>query len=363
MKNLTFIMSLCAILSASTLYSMKRSADYSLESSLHLKSFYTYTCTYQGCNKSFAMESNLDEHTQEHHGIKRKKNTTGMLCNPKHSHSAYSVTIIDDATTTQSMNEEIIDQEETISETDESIHPLLRNNRTLFSSNVKEEENLSETNEWVSLPVLATVVAHYALIMPEPVLATAVTKPTKNNALKKFHCTFEGCDKSFKHDSNLSRHRQTHTDEKHYTCTFDGCGKSFTRSDTLTAHMQTHTGKKPYACTFEGCNQSFARSSTLSRHMQIHTDERPYPCTFEGCNKSLSSNSELIVHLRRHTKENPYACTVKGCNKAFTLKGDFNRHVQTHNKEKKPHACTLCDKSFALHNSLTRHIKEKHLNF
>ncbi len=120
MKKLTFILSLCTIVSAGNLYPMKRS----LKSNASLKDLYVYTCTYQGCNKSFTIESSLHAHMHADHDLTRKNKTTLIIRNPKHinhiketpitecqpkehTNRESLITKINDTAITQIMNQEI----------------------------------------------------------------------------------------------------------------------------------------------------------------------------------------------------------------------------------------------------------------
>uniref|UniRef100_A0A8C2YC11 KLF transcription factor 13 n=1 Tax=Coturnix japonica TaxID=93934 RepID=A0A8C2YC11_COTJA len=60
---------------------------------------------------------------------------------------------------------------------------------------------------------------------------------------RPFECSWEGCDKKFARSDELSRHRSTHTGEKHFACPV--CEKRFMRSDHLTKHARRHANFHP----------------------------------------------------------------------------------------------------------------------
>ena len=53
---------------------------------------------------------------------------------------------------------------------------------------------------------------------------------------------------------------------------------------------------RKYVCTFPGCNDSFLRHDHLRRHQVAHTRERPFGCA--ACGKFFSRKDNLNIHLR-----------------------------------------------------------------
>ncbi|XP_044153132.1 gastrula zinc finger protein XlCGF26.1-like isoform X1 [Bufo gargarizans] len=140
------------------------------------------------------------------------------------------------------------------------------------------------------------------------------------NRGKVFPCS--ECGKLFKHNSSLSIHKRTHSDERPYSCS--ECGKSFTQKSVLVEHERIHTGEKPFSCL--ECGRSFAQKSALVKHERTHTGERPYPCL--ECGKCFTQKSSLVKHQRRHTGYKPFSCSE--CGKCFIHKSDILRHERTH---------------------------------
>ncbi|KAK9716895.1 Zinc finger, C2H2 type [Basidiobolus ranarum] len=114
-----------------------------------------------------------------------------------------------------------------------------------------------------------------------------------------FTCEWQACKRQFKRNSELVRHRRTHTGERPYVCS--SCGKGFIQRSALTVHLRTHTGEKPYQCQHAGCTHSFGDSSSLARHTKSHLGLRPYTCLHPGCEKAFTRRSALMKHERKHS--------------------------------------------------------------
>ncbi|CAL1273948.1 unnamed protein product [Larinioides sclopetarius] len=185
---------------------------------------------------------------------------------------------------------------------------------------------------------------------------------TNEREYKKFHCDFDGCERTYSTAGNLKTHQKRHKGEYTFICTEEGCGKTFLSSYSLKIHVRVHTREKPYGCDVNGCEKAFSTRYRLRAHKRIHNGNT-FNCNQPRCNKHFTTQSDLRKHQRIHTGERPYRCTEDGCDKAFTVSHHLKKHIQTHTGEK-PFACpeSSCGKSFSnqynLKSHMLKHAKE-----
>ncbi len=410
MKNITFIISLCAILSVTIMLPMKRPAEGALES-VCAKKIYVYTHIHipQEHHESLEISPILNTQAEnfnqiDHDLLYMPSNvTTQTEVEPESFDieidcTTYYIPPITDATMIENREPEQnyksfwqpsspskfkIDwresskfnmQTETEPEDlgiqiDFDTCYVPRITQSTIIETVEPEENYNNSSLQPSFP--ATFTLSSPKKVPNKFACTfeeCNQSPISNSALiihlrthtkeKPYTCTFEECDKSFPSRGSLATHIQSHySDEKIHACPFEDCDKTYTTKKMLNEHKRTHTGEKPYACTFEGCPQSFVRFTGLASHMKTHTGEKLYKCTYEGCDKSFAQNNNLTVHMRTHTDEKAYSCTQ--CDKSYTDKSNLNRHMRTHTG-KKSYICTFpgCGKSYIAKSNLTNHVRK-----
>jgi hypothetical protein len=114
---------------------------------------------------------------------------------------------------------------------------------------------------------------------------------------KAYSCTVEPWDKTFKDNSSLRKHVQTHNN-KQYICRYKGCGKKFLDNSKLKRHQLVHTGEKPFKWKIWG--KKFSLDFNLRTHYRTHTGEKPYIWEFPEWGKRFTQSSNLTAHLKTH---------------------------------------------------------------
>ena len=138
------------------------------------------------------------------------------------------------------------------------------------------------------------------------------------------------------------------TAPKMFQC--DECDKSFARQTDLDKHKYSHTGVAPWVC--RKCGKSFLSSVKYKEHCLSHGSyTRPFHCSF--CQKGFSNPEGLRAHERAHKGIRPFVCNT--CGKTFTQKGNLKDHVLIHSDDR-PWKCNVCDKGFRIKGDLTKHL-------
>ncbi|XP_012562910.2 uncharacterized protein LOC100213175 [Hydra vulgaris] len=87
-----------------------------------------------------------------------------------------------------------------------------------------------------------------------------------------FICYFQDCIKGFTTKSDLTKHVRIHTQDRPFQCKEIDCSQAFLASHHLKAHQRTHSGEKPFSCNEKGCERVFASKYGLKMHTQKHKD-------------------------------------------------------------------------------------------
>ncbi|CAG9854260.1 unnamed protein product [Phyllotreta striolata] len=239
---------------------------------------------------------------------------------------------------------------------------LYSDSDNVFSSEEDINEKQSSAQHTVSLDEICTNINPDSKDKmpsePFPTIITSTDPDTKENAVNRFRCDFEGCSRTYSTVGNLRTHLKTHKGEYRFKCSESDCGKAFLTSYSLKIHIRVHTKVKPYECQEQGCDKAFNTRYRLRAHQRLHNG-RTFNCESDGCNKFFTTLSDLKKHIRTHTREKPYKCTFDLCGKAFTASHHLKTHIRIHTGEK-PYACNEtveCSRAFSTQHSLKSHIK------
>lgn len=87
------------------------------------------------------------------------------------------------------------------------------------------------------------------------------------------------------------------THEKIFICPV--CGKIYNEKRHLFSHSRSHNLKNKYKCTFDGCEKTFKHNHHLKNHMRVHEKISPFSC--DECKATFRQKYALTLHKRKHS--------------------------------------------------------------
>ena len=170
---------------------------------------------------------------------------------------------------------------------------------------------------------------------------------------KSLHiCTI--CDKLFKNDEGLQKHRSLFHTGQVWSC--EKCDAVFIHRSTKISHMsKEHGSRKPFECSYTDCSFSCFKKDRFNAHIEKHENpDKMFPCPI--CQQEFKSYNTMTLHRARHLSKNTYVCST--CCKQFLDKRNYNVHCKLHTGEDLHH-CPVCDRGFNRKDHLQKHQERK----
>eukprot|EP00826_Nyctotherus_ovalis_P056111 TRINITY_DN7517_c0_g1_i4.p1 TRINITY_DN7517_c0_g1~~TRINITY_DN7517_c0_g1_i4.p1 ORF type:complete len:224 (-),score=6.56 TRINITY_DN7517_c0_g1_i4:220-891(-) len=137
-------------------------------------------------------------------------------------------------------------------------------------------------------------------------------------------CTYPGCKQLFRSRFSCKRHQLVHTREKRFACV--DCGRKFSFAQHLREHSYRHKGLKPYVCGVGDCAESFRHSSELSLHRRSHSQYRLKKYHYV---KETAGSKRLSRKSTAKPKRSSYAQTSKHSPETLTSRERVEGSLET----------------------------------
>ncbi|KAG7139051.1 Zinc finger protein klf1 like [Verticillium longisporum] len=126
---------------------------------------------------------------------------------------------------------------------------------------------------------------------------SAYRRASRKGAVKKFSCSFPGCDKLYSRAEHLHRHQLNHAPKEIFRCEEPGCDQKFVRADLLARHKKRH-----FTSSYIPRNRTF---SFKSSHPELAaTSSAPAP------NTTSTAGAVPRTQFPSHTSSGPHDAAI-----------------------------------------------------
>lgn len=211
-------------------------------------------------------------------------------------------------------------------------------NSTILSTESNSNEKLYEKSKALMASLLNSLSAKE--VPPK--------SPESPNRIKKYPCTYDGCNASYKTSSSRTLHIYRIHGSKRFEC--EECKKTFPTGSEFRRHVKTHGAQEKYSCDKCGMTNVSQRSlQRLHEHPKYKCDE----CGVAFCRHDQLRDHENYVH---HKPLDISKCPVDGCNKMLTAAKRRDHMARMHKVIQ--HTCDVCQQIFTSFNQLREHMND-----
>ncbi|XP_062533946.1 transcription factor grauzone-like [Armigeres subalbatus] len=170
----------------------------------------------------------------------------------------------------------------------------------------------------------------------------------------------EICNRSFKSQSSVNRHKEeVHPEEHQLIFKCERCPKSFPKQKLLQRHIDQHETLEKEKAKCPTCGKCFKTKVHLRRHI-LAVHEKSFEFICEVCSKGFLKHSELKAHQVYHeltAEQQKKQCPI--CNKWMKNLRYWRKHMGRHRGEGE-YKCEHCDHVSINLLSLKLHVERKH---
>ena len=280
------------------------SSDCALRIPSRCASVNLYSCSYEGCSKTFSRPSRLETHMLAHTGERPFKCD---LCDKDFTRNQH-------LKRHKQVNHQGIKPTSSIESKCEHCGDKFANKYSL-KKHIKKFHDVKQ----YFCDICSMSFHKNHLLRDHKLLHTGDTFPHKCSQ----------CDKQFKYPGQLKRHERIH---KGYVCNI--CNLSMDKWSDLQQHKSVeHVDVKSTESQIvncEICDKKFSNKALLKKHSLIHKETRDtFHCPFEFCPRWFYFKNNLTQHIRSFHEGKKYLCSQSGCTNKFTSKQKLLEHLNT----------------------------------